>query len=160
MWELHVRKVLNHGRCWDAWPPEKKSIQGQRQGWITQSFCVIKFHLSIKEIEKASDIDIRRGQKEYPLASVSNGVIYFLISCDPMDTRLLRPWDFLGKSTGVGCNFLLQGIFPTQGSNPGLPHCRQTLYHLSHRGSSVQWIKRMSRSCKDITRHAPTIYIF
>ena len=29
--------------------------------------------------------------------------------CDPMDTRLLRPWDFLGKSTGVGCRFLLQG---------------------------------------------------
>ena len=50
-------------------------------------------------------------------------------------TRLLRPWDFLGKSTGVGRHFLLQGIFPTQGSNPGLPHCRQTLYHLSHQGS-------------------------
>ena len=44
--------------------------------------------------------------------------------CNPMDTRLLRPWDFLGKSPGVGCHFLLQGIFPTQGSNPGLPHCR------------------------------------
>ena len=37
-----------------------------------------------------------------------------------------------GKGTGVGCYFLLQGIFLTQGSNPGLPHCRQTLYHLSH----------------------------
>ena len=36
--------------------------------------------LSIKETEEASDIDIRRGQKEYPLASVSNGVIYLLIS--------------------------------------------------------------------------------
>ena len=47
-------------------------------------------------------------------------------------TRLLCPWDFPGKSTGVGCHFLLQGIFPTQGSNPGLSHCRQTLYHLSH----------------------------
>ena len=43
---------------------------------IAQSFCVIKFYLSIKEIEKASDIGIRRGQKEYPLASVSNEVIY------------------------------------------------------------------------------------
>ena len=55
--------------------------------------------------------------------------------CDPMDTRLLRPWDFLGKSTGVGCHFLLQGFFPTQGSNPGLPHCRQMLYRLSHQRS-------------------------
>ena len=42
-------------------------------------------------------------------------------------TRFLHPWDFLGKSTGVGCHFLLQGIFPTQGPNPGLPNCRQTL---------------------------------
>ena len=35
--------------------------------------------------------------------------------------RLLCPWDSLGKNTGVGCHFLLQGIFPTQGSNPRLP---------------------------------------
>ena len=42
-------------------------------------------------------------------------------------TRLLPPWDSPGKSTGVGCHFLLQGIFQTQGSNPGLPHSRQTL---------------------------------
>ena len=49
-------------------------------------------------------------------------------------TKLLCPWGFLGKSTGVGCRFLLQGIFPTQRSNPGLPHCRQTLYRLSHQG--------------------------
>ena len=40
-------------------------------------------------------------------------------------TRLLSPWNSPGKNTGVGCHFLLQGIFPTQGSNPGLLHCRQ-----------------------------------
>ena len=51
-------------------------------------------------------------------------------------TKLLLPWDFLGKSTGVGCRFLLQGIFPTERSNPGLPHCRQTLYRLSHQESN------------------------
>ena len=39
------------------------------------------------------------------------------------------------KNTGVGCLSLLQGIFPTQGSNPGLLHCRQILYRLSHQGS-------------------------
>ena len=55
----------------------------------------------------------------------------WIVAC----TKLLRPWDFQGKSTGVGCHFLLQGIFPTQGSNPGLSHYRQTLYHLSHQGS-------------------------
>ena len=37
-------------------------------------------------------------------------------------------------NTGVGSDFLLQGIFPTQGSNPDLLHCGETLYHLSHQG--------------------------
>ena len=40
-----------------------------------------------------------------------------------------------GQNTGVGSLSLLQGIFPTQGSNPGLPHCKQTIYQLSHKGS-------------------------
>ena len=43
--------------------------------------------------------------------------------------------DSPGKNNGVGCQALLQEIFPTQGSNPCLPHCRQILYHLSQRGS-------------------------
>ena len=51
--------------------------------------------------------------------------------------RLLCPWDSPGKNTGVGCHALLQGIFPTQGSNPGLTHCRWILYLLSHQGSPV-----------------------
>ena len=49
---------------------------------------------------------------------------------------LLCPWNSSGKNTGVGCHSLLQGIFPTQGLNPGFPHCRQILYHLS---SSLQF---------------------
>ena len=57
--------------------------------------------------------------------------------CDPMDCSIpassLR--DFPGKSSTVGCHLLLQGIFPTWGSKPSLPHCRQTLYRLSHQGS-------------------------
>ena len=47
--------------------------------------------------------------------------------------RLLCPWDFPGKNTGVGCHFLLQVIFPTQGLNLGLLHCWHILYHLSHK---------------------------
>ena len=45
--------------------------------------------------------------------------------------------DSLGKNIGVGCHALLQGIFPTQRSNPGLPHCRWILYHLKQQGSPV-----------------------
>ena len=52
-------------------------------------------------------------------------------------TRLLCLWDFPGKNTGVGCHFFLQGIFPTQGSNMGLLHCRLILHHLG----SPQWLK-------------------
>ena len=54
---------------------------------------------------------------------------------NPMDTKLLYPWNSLGKNTGVGCHSLLRGIFPIQGSNPGLPPCRQILCHLSYPGS-------------------------
>ena len=43
--------------------------------------------------------------------------------------RLLCPWNSPGKNTGVGCRSLHQGIFQTQGLNPGLPHCRQIIYH-------------------------------
>ena len=50
-------------------------------------------------------------------------------------TRLLCLWDFPGKDTGVGCHFLLQGIFLTQGSKPGLLNCRQILYRMSYKGS-------------------------
>ena len=57
------------------------------------------------------------------------------------NSRFLCPWDFPGKNTGVGCHFLLQGIFPTQGSNLYLLcllHCRRILYPLSHRRSFMR----------------------
>ena len=61
-----------------------------------------------------------------------------LTLCDPMDCS--PPGSsihgiFPGKNTGVGCHFLLQEIFLTQGLNPGLPHCRQMLYQLRHQVS-------------------------
>ena len=55
-------------------------------------------------------------------------------------TRLLCPWNSPGKNTEMGCHSLLQGIFLTQGLNPGLLYCRQILYHLSHQGSSSIWL--------------------
>ena len=60
------------------------------------------------------------------------------ILCHPMDCN--SPGSSAhehspGKNTGVGCHALLQEIFPTQGSNPGLPHCGHILYHLSQPGS-------------------------
>ena len=55
---------------------------------------------------------------------------------------LYSPWNSPGQNTAVGSLSLLQGIFPTQGSNPDLPHCRQILYHLGHRGRprTLEWV--------------------
>ena len=63
--------------------------------------------------------------------------------------RLLHPWNFPGKSIEVAFHFLLQGIFPTQGSNLGLPRCRQMLFPLSHQGSQLDSLKiqLLNQSC-------------
>ena len=65
----------------------------------------------------------------------------------------MTPWTIYsprnspGQNTGVGSLSLLQGIFPTQGSNPGLPHCRQILYQLSHQGSKPRQHIKKQRHC-------------
>ena len=59
-----------------------------------------------------------------------------------LSARLLCPWNSPGKNTGVGGPALLQGIFPTQGLNPGLLHCRRILYYLSYQGSSFYLVIR------------------
>ena len=54
------------------------------------------------------------------------------MDCSPPGSSMEEnPWNSPGKNTGVSCHFLLQRIFPTQGSNLGLLHCRQNLYRLS-----------------------------
>ena len=55
---------------------------------------------------------------------------------------LYRPWSSPGQNTGVGSLPLLQGIFPTQGMNPGLHHCMKILYQLSHKDSPriLEWV--------------------
>ena len=68
-----------------------------------------------------------------------------LTLCNPMDCNLpgfFVHGDSPGKNTGEGCHALLQGIFPAQGSNPGLLHCRWILYQLSHKGSPriLEWV--------------------
>ena len=56
--------------------------------------------------------------------------------------ELYSPWNSLCQNTGVGSLSLLQRMFPTQGSNPGLPHCRRILYQLSHKRSPriSEWV--------------------
>ena len=79
------------------------------------------------------------------------------VTCDPLQTHGLQPtrlfcsWNFPSKNTGVGCHFLLQGIFLTQESNPSLLHllhCRLILYQLSHKGSPriLEWVVHLFSS--------------
>ena len=64
------------------------------------------------------------------------------LSCVRLFVTPYSPWNSPGQNTVVGSPSLLQGIFPTQGSNPGLSHCRRILYQLSHKGSPIilEWV--------------------
>ena len=82
-----------------------------------------------------------------PAGSESENESLSVVSDSLRPLGLYSPQNSPGQTTRVGSLFLLQGIFPTQGSNPGLPHCRQILYQLSHKGSPrtvslflLQWI--------------------
>ena len=79
--------------------------------------------------------------------------------CNPMD-RLFCPWGFLGKNTGLGCHFVLQGIFPTQGLNPcflHLLHWQADSLPLSHLGIPMHSLGEhlMKASTFQITNEEP-----
>ena len=69
-------------------------------------------------------------------------------------------WNSPGQNTGAGSLSLLQWIFPTQGSNPGLPHCRQILYQLSHKGSPriLEWVAYPFSSGSSLLRNWTRVY--
>ena len=82
----------------------------------------------------------------FPFCGSQNKIILVVVvqslSCPTLHglwspARLLCAWDSPGKNAGVGCHFLLQGIFSTQRSNPGLLHCRQVLYWLRYEESPL-----------------------
>ena len=90
----------------------------------------------------------------YLCEKVSHSVVSDSVTSGTVVLQLLCPWGFPGN-IGVGCHFLLQGIFPAQGLNPDLLHCRQILYCLSHIYSHIyihKWYlfgdHNFSRSCQ------------
>ena len=105
-------------------------------GHLTISFfLLIQALMSGKQLKDRTQ-DVSCSPKEQLVI-----VVLVAKSCPTLETRrtvacqLLCLWDSPGKNAGVGCHFLLQGIFLTQGSNLGLLHCRQILYQLSYEGS-------------------------
>ena len=74
--------------------------------------------------------------------------------------RLYSLWNSPGQNTGVGNCSLLQGIFPTQGSNPGLLHCRQILYQLSYQGSLYMYVCMYTHTPPHTPPHTHRIFFF
>ena len=89
---------------------EKKKKKDQTQEWINN----YRYNRDVREHESCS-----------------------VVSDSSWPHGLYSPLNFPSQNTGVGSLSLLQGIFPTQGSNPGLLHCRRILYQLSHKGSKM-----------------------
>ena len=78
----------------------------------------------------------------FPTTQKNESESHSVVSYSMQSHGLYSPWNSPGQNTGVGSLSLLQGIFSTQGSNPGLPHCRWILYRLSHKGSPriLEWV--------------------
>ena len=92
-----------------------------------------KFRLKLKEVGKTTR-PFRCDINHIPYSGISEVAQSCPTLCDLMDCA----WNSPGQNTGEDSLSLLEGIFPTQGSNLSLPHCRQLLYCLSHQGSPIQ----------------------
>ena len=106
-------------------------------------------HNTVKHLSSS----LKKKQKKNSLSCIHLLFVYLLSVCmlkvkvtqlclTLCDTKDYSPWNSPGQNTGVGSLSLLQGIFPTQGSNPGLPCCRQILYQMSHKRSPriLAWV--------------------
>ena len=113
---------------WVTIPFSRGSSQPRDQTWIYIVLCVVC------------------------LVSQSNPTLCNPMDCSPPGSSVHG--NSLGKNTGVGCHALIQGLFLTQGSNSGLPHCRWVLYHLSHQGSPVTYITLHLRFAPKNTMYA------
>ena len=115
---------------WHHWlnGHEFEQIAGDSEGQGNLACC----HPSGRRVRH--DLVIEQQQQKL------NAVIKWSESCSAVSysaTPWTHPRNSLGQNTGVDSLSLLQGIFPTQGLNPSLLHCRRILYQLSHKGSTV-----------------------
>ena len=130
MWYTHIHTPHTHTQ-WNIAEPLKRmktatagvNGEGMIFSEISQidKYCVLSLKCGIQKIKQ------RKSESVSPTLCNS-------MDCSPPGW-LLCPWNSPGKNTGVGCHSFLQGIFPAQGLNPGLLHCRQILFCLSHQGS-------------------------
>ena len=104
--------------------------------WKIWNSCILLVGMCSTSCKMCSMVGPQKLKTKLPFCAVlSRSVVSnYLQPHGLQPTRLLCLWNFPGKNTGVGCHFLLQAIFPTQGSNLGFLHRRQMLYHLSQQG--------------------------
>ena len=156
----HTRRTScnNRGRGWceAAVSPGASSFEGQRpevrkrqgrsfptgfRGGLAPLASVIRLLVSgtvIGNISIVLNHPVCRTSLVIHLAMKGESESHSVVSCSLRRHGLCSPWNSPGQNTGVGSHSLLQGIFLTQGLNPGLPHCRRILYQLSHQGTWVQ----------------------
>ena len=139
--------VQNYQNGDKGWVPSFQLVMGSEKGWGGQSSSCFRAEASTGGCRRAA-LRTSAGTSRVHSSIVSVTLVSNSLRPHGLQpARLLCPWDSPGKNTGVGCHSFLQGIFPTQGSNPGLPHCRQILYRLSHQGSpSVEYVSHHTRN--------------
>ena len=106
----------------------------------TEVMVTVQYRCLVK-MGKALNFTIRYFERErdyvhITFIAVSEHESRSVVSNSLRPHGLYSPWNSPGQNTGVGSPSRLQGIFPTQGSNPGLPHCRPILYQLSRKGKA------------------------
>ena len=85
---------------------------------------------------------MQKPQTNYLANLIGESESHSVVSNSLQPHGLYSPWNSPGWNTGVASHCHLQGVFPSQGSNPGLPHCKWILYQLSHQGSPriLEWV--------------------
>ena len=103
-----------------------------REAWWAAVYGVAQSRTRLKRLSSSSSSCSMFKQLHIRIVcacSISQSCLTLLQPCGLSPASFLCPWDFPGKNTGMGCHFLLQKIFLTQGSNPHLLYCRQILCH-------------------------------
>ena len=132
MWCIRENKGWLRGFCSEQVPITQSPLLPQVLWYRNQEF-ILGNCMFLKLLQKWSEVKVAQS---------------CLTLCDPMEFH--SPWNSLGQNTGVGSLSLLQGIFPTQGSNPDLPHCRWIFYQLSHKGSPKEGKWKAKEKRKDV----------
>ena len=128
---MDMSSRISRSWWWTGRPGVLKSIVSQRvrHDWVTELNWTGELTWLSKEIYSKMFIIVFTYNTKVKMLNIQ--LCPTLGPHELLPTRLLCPWDFPHMNTGMGSHSILQGIFPTQGLNPGLLHCRQILYHLS-----------------------------